>query len=116
MAKACPLGRVLSGGRSAARLLLIAVARDDTRAGFARSCLVVAPHPDDETLGCGGSIAARAANGQRVVVAILTDGEAAATMRASAPDELAALRREEALLAASRLGCRCRPDGLSWVP
>ncbi len=36
--------------------------------------LVVAPHPDDETLGCGGTIAALTAAGQRVGVVFLTDG------------------------------------------
>jgi len=36
--------------------------------------LVVAPHPDDETLGCGGLIAMAAEAGLEVVVAVLTDG------------------------------------------
>jgi LmbE family N-acetylglucosaminyl deacetylase len=34
--------------------------------------LVVAPHADDETLGCGGTIARRAAEGHEVHVAIVT--------------------------------------------
>lgn len=38
--------------------------------------LVLAPHPDDETLGCGGVIARRAAEGRRVVVVVVTDGRA----------------------------------------
>jgi LmbE family N-acetylglucosaminyl deacetylase len=36
--------------------------------------LVVAPHPDDETLGCGGLIAEMAEQGIKVVVAVMTDG------------------------------------------
>lgn len=36
--------------------------------------LVIAPHPDDEVLGCGGSIAKHAANGDEVYVAIVTKG------------------------------------------
>lgn len=36
--------------------------------------LIVAPHPDDETLGCGGTIAVRAQAGCRIVVVVLTDG------------------------------------------
>jgi N-acetylglucosamine malate deacetylase 1 len=36
--------------------------------------LVVAPHPDDEVLGCGGTIARLAAAGERVTVAIATKG------------------------------------------
>jgi LmbE family N-acetylglucosaminyl deacetylase len=34
--------------------------------------LVVAPHADDETLGCGGTIARRAAEGHEVHVAVVT--------------------------------------------
>lgn len=40
------------------------------------SVLVLAPHPDDETLACGGAIALHAAQGDRVSVVIATDGAA----------------------------------------
>ena len=36
--------------------------------------LVIAPHPDDEVLGCGGTIAKYAKNGDQVYVAIVTKG------------------------------------------
>jgi N-acetylglucosamine malate deacetylase 1 len=36
--------------------------------------LVIAPHPDDEVLGCGGTIARFAGQGQSVTVAIVTRG------------------------------------------
>ncbi len=36
--------------------------------------LVLAPHPDDETLGCGGTIRLHLEAGDQVTVAILTDG------------------------------------------
>lgn len=36
--------------------------------------LVIAPHPDDEVLGCGGTIAKHAENGDSVFVAIVTKG------------------------------------------
>jgi LmbE family N-acetylglucosaminyl deacetylase len=39
-----------------------------------RRVLVVAPHPDDEVLGCGGMIAWHAARGDAVAVLELTDG------------------------------------------
>jgi len=41
----------------------------------AQNILVVAPHPDDEVLGCGGALCQHAAAGARVVVAFLTSGE-----------------------------------------
>lgn len=36
--------------------------------------LVVAPHPDDEVLGCGGTIAKHVANGDEVYVCVVTKG------------------------------------------
>ena len=36
--------------------------------------LVIAPHPDDEILGCGGTIANRVATGHNVYVCIVTKG------------------------------------------
>lgn len=38
------------------------------------SILVIAAHPDDEVLGCGGTIARHAGKGDSVVVAFLADG------------------------------------------
>lgn len=37
--------------------------------------LVIAPHPDDEVLGCGGVIAKRAAAGDEVWVCVVTEGK-----------------------------------------
>ena len=36
--------------------------------------LLLAPHPDDETLGCGGAIAALTEAGRKVQVVVVTDG------------------------------------------
>lgn len=37
--------------------------------------LIVSPHPDDETFGCGMALAAAAAAGREIVLLLLTDGE-----------------------------------------
>jgi LmbE family N-acetylglucosaminyl deacetylase len=42
---------------------------------FGGNVLVLAPHPDDETFGCGQAIAAACAAGHRVTLLLLTDGE-----------------------------------------
>jgi LmbE family N-acetylglucosaminyl deacetylase len=47
---------------------------DVTETTARRSCLVLAPHPDDETLGCGATIMRKIATGTRVDVLVLTDG------------------------------------------
>lgn len=67
--------------------------------------LVLAPHPDDESLGCGGLIAEACRRGRPPVVAILTDGAAShPNSRAYPPDRLASVRAEEARRAVSCLG------------
>lgn len=49
-------------------------ARDITDEIATRDTLVIAPHPDDETLACGGTIAQKVAAGRQVHVACVTDG------------------------------------------
>jgi len=66
-----------------------------------RSLLVVAPHPDDECLGCGGLITHTLAAGGRVRILFLSDGEAAGGSPSAA---LGVLRRAEAVRAAAVLG------------
>lgn len=63
--------------------------------------VVVAPHPDDEVLGCGGLVAAQRRNDVEVVVVAVTDGEAAYPGRR---EELAEVRREEQARALEVLG------------
>lgn len=66
---------------------------------------VLAPHPDDETLGCGGLIATLAAAGNAPHVLFLTDGSAShrGHPRLDAAG-VAALRAEEAATALGTLG------------
>jgi LmbE family N-acetylglucosaminyl deacetylase len=76
--------------------------------------VVVAPHPDDETLGAGGLIAACMASRRSVTLISITDGEAAC------PEiqDLAAVRRGELVgamrelqLAPADMICLRMPDG-----
>lgn len=41
----------------------------------AEGLIVIAPHPDDETLGCGQALSAAARAGCEIAVVLLTDGE-----------------------------------------
>jgi LmbE family N-acetylglucosaminyl deacetylase len=76
-----------------------------TAAGAFRSTLVVAPHPDDETLGCGGTIALLRRASCAVSVLVITDGAASHPhSRRFPPARLAALRRAESCAALSVLG------------
>src|ERR1700746_771451 len=70
-----------------------------------KTCLVLAPHPDDESLGCGGLIAACCAAGRPPGVAILTDGCASHPGScAYPPQRLAAIRKQEVTSAVGHLG------------
>ena len=67
--------------------------------------LVLAPHPDDESIGCGGLIALAAAAGREVHVAILTDGVGSHPESPSTPPaRLRAMRENEARNAVAALG------------
>jgi LmbE family N-acetylglucosaminyl deacetylase len=70
-----------------------------------RALVVVAPHPDDETLGLGGTAALLAGRGVGVHVVAVTDGEAAYPRRGpGAREELGKVRRKELVAARIRLG------------
>ncbi len=67
--------------------------------------LVLAPHPDDETLGCGAAIMAALAAGRPVTVALLTGGGGShPRSRDYPPEAMVALRRREFAEALARLG------------
>ena len=87
------------------RRLLIARAHDDTARSAGRSCVVVAPHPDDETLGCGATIARKRAAGTDVTVVVVADGRYAQRQSSIVtPADLAEIRATELLAACRALG------------
>jgi len=76
--------------------------------------LVLAPHPDDETVGCGGTLRKYVNSGARVKVVVMTDGRLGNAeirrlaeddpVRRQMQDELVAQRRREAFAALDVLG------------
>lgn len=88
-------------------------ARDMTEATTTRSALLIAPHPDDETLGCGATIARKAAAGTAVAILVVTDGRHSHRSTHMTPEQLAALRRSEMLECVGRLGLA--PENVRWA-
>ena len=69
------------------------------------TALVLAPHADDESLGCGGLIAEASARGLPPVVVVLTDGAMShPSSQSYPPPRLRALRRAETRAAVAALG------------
>lgn len=69
-----------------------------------RRVLVLAPHPDDETIGCGGTLSLHAAAGDPIRVVILTNGAKGDVFGRFGRDDYIAMRRREALAACACLG------------
>ena len=89
-----------------------------TPAGPGRPLVVLAAHPDDETLGAGGLIAAVGAAGGDITVIVASDGEGShPDSPTHRPAQLAARRRAELTEAVRTLAPRARiqrlglPDG-----
>lgn len=75
-----------------------------------KRAIVFAPHPDDETFGCGGTIAKKLSEGYDISVVFLTDGRYALTelgiFSKPTPFEMKEMRREDALRATKILGLK----------
>ena len=72
-----------------------------------RPFIVVAPHPDDESLACGGLIADACRQGLSGKVVIVSDGAGShPNSKAYPPDRLRSLREDEARQAGAELGLR----------
>jgi LmbE family N-acetylglucosaminyl deacetylase len=104
-----PLPPARKGARRATQALwrrgIVARGTDVTQAVTGRSCLVLAPHPDDESLGCGATIARKRAAGTRVTVAFAADGRSShPSSRQVSQDELVRRRAAEGRSACRILG------------
>lgn len=87
-----------------------------TAAGAGVNVLVVAAHPDDEVLGCGGTIARHSAAGDEVSILIVAEGATSRDAAGDATARVAALSglRVAATDAAAVLGAR--PPRLGDLP
>lgn len=71
--------------------------------------IIFAPHPDDESLGCAGTIIKRLREGYKVKLVVLTDGSHSHStvlkiFTNPTPEELAKIRKQEVLNASEVLG------------
>jgi len=82
-------------------------AKDQTAALTSGSALILAPHADDETIGCGGLIARKCGDGMPVDVVVATDGSAShldEPTLSTTRENLMALRQSETTEACAHLG------------
>ncbi|MHB1855487.1 MAG: PIG-L deacetylase family protein [Acidimicrobiales bacterium] len=69
-----------------------------------RRVAVLAPHPDDELVGVGGTIAKHVAAGHEVRIVMATSGEASASFVGLGPDPARSQREDEARAGLAELG------------
>ncbi len=87
---------------------------------LALNILVFSPHPDDDVIGCGGSIAKHIKSGHNVTAVYMTSGTACPSRYS--PEELGIVREKEATDAADILGVqnliflRYPDGGLAYSP
>lgn len=75
--------------------------------------LIVAPHPDDETFGCGALISLKRRLGVAVRVVFLTGGESVGSCEGQERETVISARRLEAETACRHLGLE--PGDLRWL-
>ena len=68
--------------------------------------MVVTPHPDDAEYGVAGTVARWVSEGREVIYVVCTNGDKGASDTNMKPEELARIREEEQMAAASLLGVR----------
>ncbi len=93
-----PAGDILRAIRALPHGTVDQILRDETP-------IILAPHPDDEVIGCGALIAASARAGRAPVIVYVTDGSGSHPNSRMFPrPALIALRQQEARLASRVLG------------
>ena len=84
--------------------ILLRQAKDVTTS-LPQGCLmVIAPHPDDETLSCAGLMSHYKSRDLPIKIVVVTDGSAARLPNSPSPQEVAIMRRKESIQAANLLG------------
>jgi LmbE family N-acetylglucosaminyl deacetylase len=75
----------------------VALSRNSTESLLQGNALVLAPHPDDETIGCGLLLAKMAQNGRGTSVILATDGDRGwfSSMPRPEPDAIVQIRHRE---------------------
>ena len=96
--------------RAAWRRSVVGRGTDISRFAATRSCVVFAPHPDDETIGCGATIAKKRAAGTPVKVVVVGDGSSSHPTTSISAASLVAMRAREVTEACDILGVEV--DGL----
>jgi LmbE family N-acetylglucosaminyl deacetylase len=94
-------------GRASERLyrhLLGSISTEIGVSELSRSAVVFSPHPDDESLGCGGTIIKKMKTGASVTLVHMTDGSAATHANLICKEELKAIRMGESQNAGRVLG------------
>lgn len=74
------------------------------KAPFGNSMLIVAPHQDDEVIGCGGVMALQASSGKSVQIVLVQDGADGFEETGMSRAQLMELRNEESRRAAAVVG------------
>jgi len=70
----------------------------------AKKVLILAPHPDDETLGCGGTIALYTAHNVEVCLVTISDGSGISLELTDRDIDIVSRRKQESVDAAAILG------------
>jgi len=96
-------GRLTALSRQFYRRAMDRATREVHREDLARSAIVFSPHPDDETLGCGGTIIKKIRAGADVTIVFMTDGHQSHA-HVIPSHEFKSIRTSEALAASRVLG------------